>query len=253
MGLGKSIAQGVVSTSYGAALQFDAPISSGSSGGPVLDGHGRVVGIATMSSKASRGTIVQNLNFAISVAAFPSLESFQLPSSRAAVTTPNSTPLSSLDLPPSVQGPSIAPTEEPTVKRAEPVTPGSSPGRGSIPNPTPDHKFSKWPDGRMLIHPEHSMRAYVINVARDDTLTLRSGPGTRFPPVKKIPPDGTGIIVFQAAEGSLGKPMTDPDHQVVRPTAVTRIEGVASLSGVLVIASDQIAQPAGSAPVVGRP
>jgi uncharacterized protein YraI len=48
----------------------------------------------------------------------------------------------------------------------------------------------------MLIHPKHFVRTKVINVAQDDTLTLRTGPGTNFPPVAEIPADGTDIIVF---------------------------------------------------------
>jgi len=107
MGLAKSITQGVISSNYGAALQFDAPISSGSSGGPVLDSHGKVVGVATMGFIPSKEAIVQNMNFAISVAAFPPLASFQLPR------------------PTSIE----APSTEPTVKRAELVNPQPYPTR----------------------------------------------------------------------------------------------------------------------------
>jgi hypothetical protein len=57
-------------------------------------------------------------------------------------------------------------------------------------------------------------------------LTLVALP--RMPLAVLIPPpltlggrvaDGVSFPCHQAAEGSLGKPMTDPDHQVVRPTA----------------------------------
>jgi S1-C subfamily serine protease len=71
MGLSESIAQGIVSAIYSDYVQFDAPISSGNSGGPLLDVHGNVVGIVTMISRSHDNVIVQNLNLAIPVAAIP--------------------------------------------------------------------------------------------------------------------------------------------------------------------------------------
>ena len=58
-----SLSEGIVSASRsvedGSWLQISAPISPGSSGSPVLDRHGRVVGVATFIAKEG-----QNLNFA---------------------------------------------------------------------------------------------------------------------------------------------------------------------------------------------
>lgn len=45
-------------------IQFDAPISAGSSGGPVLNSYGKVIGLATLTLKDS-----QNLNFAVPISA----------------------------------------------------------------------------------------------------------------------------------------------------------------------------------------
>jgi S1-C subfamily serine protease len=64
-GLAGTISQGIVSseirkTKDTELLQIDAPISSGSSGGAVLNAHGEVVGIATASLSSG-----QNLNFAV--------------------------------------------------------------------------------------------------------------------------------------------------------------------------------------------
>lgn len=64
LGLKHTISQGIVAASRMEGmvrqLQITAPISSGSSGGPVFDYQGRVVGVIT--SSASDG---QNLNFAV--------------------------------------------------------------------------------------------------------------------------------------------------------------------------------------------
>jgi hypothetical protein len=73
-------------------------------------------------------------------------------------------------------------------------TPFTYPGLTAT--PSPNYNIVKWPDGRVLNHPEHFVRTYVIKVKSGDTLILRSGPGTRFEPVKEIPRDGTDLIAF---------------------------------------------------------
>jgi hypothetical protein len=40
------------------------------------------------------------------------------------------------------------------------------------------------------------VQTYVVNVARDDTLKLRRGPGTRFSAVTEIPADAADIFAF---------------------------------------------------------
>jgi uncharacterized protein YraI len=55
---------------------------------------------------------------------------------------------------------------------------------------------SLWPDGVRLTHPEHFVTASVVNVARDDTLKLRAGPGTRFAVLVGIPASATDLTAF---------------------------------------------------------
>lgn len=68
-GLGGSLSTGILSGRRGDAgqvLQLTAPISPGSSGSPVFDHEGRVIGVIT--SQITEG---QNLNFAIALSALP--------------------------------------------------------------------------------------------------------------------------------------------------------------------------------------
>ncbi|BBO67870.1 hypothetical protein DSCA_18000 [Desulfosarcina alkanivorans] len=73
MGLEQTVSEGIISAvreipAGGRILQLTAPISSGSSGGPVLNRDGEAIGVVTF--QAAKG---QNLNFAISIDALEML------------------------------------------------------------------------------------------------------------------------------------------------------------------------------------
>ncbi len=132
-GLGGTVSDGIISAfrDNRSMIQITASISPGSSGSPVLDEAGNVVGIVTQVFKEG-----QNLNFAISS------ESIRDAIAKSAVVT------------------------------------------------------AKWPDGRKLLHPDQFVRTRVVNVDANDTLKLRSGPGTSFRIVAEIPADETNITAF---------------------------------------------------------
>jgi len=103
----------------------------------------------------------------------------------------------------------LTPTPAPTATSAEssmatPLlelsTPQTSPTPVVPPNltptPAPNYKDAKWPDGRILTHPEHSVNAAAIKVKPNDTLKLRGGPGTRFNAVAEIPTNASDILAF---------------------------------------------------------
>jgi len=69
MGLKSTISEGIISgiRNIGKSMsliQISAPISPGSSGGPVINKYGEVIGIATLASSSKK---YQNLNFAIPI------------------------------------------------------------------------------------------------------------------------------------------------------------------------------------------
>jgi S1-C subfamily serine protease len=79
LGLANVISRGIVGAIEDNYFLFDAPISSGNSGGPVVDRAGEVIGVATMGSRSVDGAVVQNLNVGIRVAAIPRLQLFTDP------------------------------------------------------------------------------------------------------------------------------------------------------------------------------
>lgn len=79
LGLANVISRGIIGATEDDYFLFDAPISSGNSGGPVVNNRGEVVGVATMGSRSTEGAIAQNLNVGIRVAAIPRLQLFADP------------------------------------------------------------------------------------------------------------------------------------------------------------------------------
>ena len=79
LGLNKSITQGIISSQTEELLQFDAPISSGNSGGPLVDASGAVVGIVTLGSSSRGSEVAQNRNFAIKTGIILKIQLFNDP------------------------------------------------------------------------------------------------------------------------------------------------------------------------------
>jgi S1-C subfamily serine protease len=63
-GYGGTASSGIISAIRGRFVQFSAPVSPGSSGGPVLDAQGEVVAV-TAAKVVGRG--VEGLSFAIPI------------------------------------------------------------------------------------------------------------------------------------------------------------------------------------------
>src|SRR5258708_2269639 len=167
-GLERTVSEGIISAfrDNRSMIQITAPISLGSSGSPVLDESGQVLGIAELILKEG-----QNLNFAISS------ESIRDAIATSAVVSAN--PSISAATP--ARTPIVAATPTPSVA-------------ASAQRPTAIG--AKWPDGRKLLHPDQFVRTRVVNLAANDTLKLRSGPGTSFRVLAEIPADETNITAF---------------------------------------------------------
>ena len=78
-GLSKAISQGMLNTEKDNFLVFSAAISSGNSGGPLLDNAGNVIGVITSSLRETEGDISQNYNIAIKASKIPRLTLFTSP------------------------------------------------------------------------------------------------------------------------------------------------------------------------------
>jgi hypothetical protein len=79
LGLDKSITSGLLSSESEKMLQFDAPISSGNSGGPLIDKDGFAIGVVTAGSISASDYVAQNVNFAIPISVLPELALFRDP------------------------------------------------------------------------------------------------------------------------------------------------------------------------------
>jgi hypothetical protein len=86
-------------------------------------------------------------------------------------------------------------TPSPSVSATTPA-PSVVPVSTATPHATGTISEANWPDGRKLLHPDRFVKTRVVNVAANDTLKLRSGPGTSFKILAEIPANETNITAF---------------------------------------------------------
>jgi hypothetical protein len=128
LGLDRSITQGIVSTVYSDYLQFNAAVSSGNSGGPLLDVHGDVIGIVTMASHQGNDDqlTVQNLNLAVPATLVPL---HRARNAQARTSAPSPEPRLKTPTPTPKFSSKPSPRATPDAPRATPILPTTS---GSI-------------------------------------------------------------------------------------------------------------------------
>jgi len=183
----------------GTWIQITAPISPGSSGSPVLNSAGEVVGIVTLGSKNGR---VQNLNFARS--------SFDVVVLRQSISGASKLTTLLRELRPWEEYASPTPPADgtsPPPKRT--ATPTSSPPLLTLaqsptppqmllpaPTPTPNDEPSK-PSPDPSSEPSPQQTTYrVVGLPRSTPfLNIRAGPGANFAVVAVFTPKGRGITL----------------------------------------------------------
>jgi trypsin-like peptidase len=139
-----TVTTGIVSANRGPFFLFSAPISPGSSGSPILDEDGYVVGVV----KGSRNdTQSQNMNLAVAA---------------SNINVGNESP------------------DSPVTQNTPPVDEVPSLALRTTPNATPD---ATWPNGRILTHPEHFVSSVSRPAWRSSRRQSRGDVRQPFPPL----------------------------------------------------------------------
>jgi S1-C subfamily serine protease len=193
----------------GTWIQITAPISPGSSGSPVLNGLGRVLGVVTLASTGR----IQNLNFARSVfdliALDPKLSDRSKMLTSITRTDAVETPRPASPTP----APSSAASSSPTLRLAQSPTPPHISAPSPIPSSTAPRAILA-PTPGTILQPEPASpipvgsptpvsptvtpsRTYrVVGLPKSvPFLNIRSGPGAHFAVVGIFTPKGRGIVL----------------------------------------------------------
>jgi S1-C subfamily serine protease len=181
-----TLSDGIVSAirteDQGTWIQITAPISPGSSGSPVLNGQGRVVGVVTLGATGR----AQNLNFARSVFDLMTLDP-RLSDRSKMVTSIKRTDVSETPRPASPT-PSASPAASPSPPTLT-ITQSSPPPDMLLPSATPSPAVP-------LATATPSRTYRVVGLPKSvPFLNIRSGPGAHFAVLGVFTPTGRGIIL----------------------------------------------------------